>query len=1459
MVAHASAPSFTWDGGGANGNWSTAANWTSDTNPGSPQKTFHFAGTSNLNAVNDFANYSPGNQIFFDVGAGAFTLSGNAINFYDWAGDTARIVNNSSNLQTITFQTDVSNLTTNFVAVNGDLLFSDSASKAIYLDNSTGLTAIANAGKKITISQSINNGGGGSVGRLLVGGTLEGADGTGTVILDRPNTYTGTTTISSGATLQIGSGGTTGSLSASSAINNDGTLVFKRNNTVTQGADFAGVIAGSGGVTQAGAGVLLFSGTSANTYTGMTTVSGGPGNGSTTFLDLQKTPGVNAIAGNVTLGGGIGATGSGGVLRLQASNQIADTSIIYLDGNVTNSRGGLRLNGFSETVGGLVSLNTGGGLVDNFVSSTNGVLNINVASGQTYDFSGQIRDQGGTLALIKSGSGTQIISSSSPLGNNSYTGVTQINGGTLQVGNSLALGSSGNISFGGGTLRYTSGSASGTDYSGRIKSSGSAINLDTNGQIVTMAGTIDNSNTAGLTKLGAGTLVLADANTYTGTTTITTGTLQIGNGGSTGSLSSSSGIVNNGSLVFNRSNTVTQGTDFTGSPISGSGSITQNGSGKLVLWSSNTFTGGVTVNSGTLGVFEGSSLGQLPGSPVVQLTFAGNSTLQFQQTPNNFYNGNRRFAINAGITATIDTQGYSAGLDGIISGATGALAKTGNGMLTLNGANTYGGGTTIGAGTLVMGNASALGSAAAALALSGGTVNPGGLRGANLNLNSFSTTAATLTTLSQSSFTGFNLGSNSLTVSGAANVSGTTYIGINNATSAAAGTYNLINAAGGGLAGTFQFTGAQDLSVPVSSIIAKTGSGYSRLTLQNTGTALRVVVSNDVPANTLNFMPMGASIMFGSSATGTAKNGDVITSYNGGGYHTQLYQNMVNDGRFNPNFLGSQTGLGSINASGTNLLTTVGQTASEGHPGYRTSQVLYNLNHNDGSSSANGGFWLAPGNGKNPDFIPLNVGGNDFVLNPTDTNAIKRFDAILSEVASLRSEATTITTSLMYRVDAAGAAANTYFNPNLPEVVFNHVLAGHNIRFLDLYTLFTPGNSQAILSSDGVHPTQAGYNQMADAIYQSTVYGAAYWKGGQDGSWNTVNGSNTNWAMDRAGAIDRGKTLTDPTTTGVTRADVYFNNNSGALATTVDADTTVRSLNFASGSTGAVSIGGTGALSIAAGGIAVQQGTGTHTLSANVTLAADQTWGNVSNNNFTVSGNIGGSGDLTITGSYTIQTAGAFTPGAGGDTSLEVVATNTTTYTGNGTITLGGNNTYTGTTTVRSGTLIVNGNISTSPLTTVADGGTLGGSGTVGTTTVLSGGTFAPGNSPGTMTFTGDLGLNSGSEAEFEINAFTLGNFDLASAAVAGTQTVTFNGGILNLLFQAGFNTTGSVKIFDFDVYAGSGFTSVTSSGLASGYEATFDSATGIVTVIPEPRAALIGGLGLLVLLRRRRTQHIFR
>ena len=228
------------------------------------------------------------------------------------------------------------------------------------------------------------------------------------------------------------------------------------------------------------------------------------------------------------------------------------------------------------------------------------------------------------------------------------------------------------------------------------------------GHTLTLAGTtpgfqINNGTTqidaavegsAGLAKTGAGNLTLTASNTYTGATTITAGTLQIGNGSTTGSLAASSAITNDAALVFNRTNAITQGTDFA-SLIAGTGSLAMNGSGTLILSGDNTYAGTTTITAGTLQIGSGGTTGKLSTTSAI----TNNAALVF----------NRSNGIVQGL-----------GFANAISG-TGSLSNTGIGALTLNVGNTYSGLTTISAGSIKVLNPNALGTTAAGTVVNGTT------------------------------------------------------------------------------------------------------------------------------------------------------------------------------------------------------------------------------------------------------------------------------------------------------------------------------------------------------------------------------------------------------------------------------------------------------------------------------------------------------------------------------------------------------------------------------------------------------------------------------------------------------------------------------------------------------------------------------------------------------------------
>jgi outer membrane autotransporter protein len=212
----------------------------------------------------------------------------------------------------------------------------------------------------------------------------------------------------------------------------------------------------------------------------------------------------------------------------------------------------------------------------------------------------------------------------------------------------------------------------------------------------------------GLIKVGAGTLTLSGANTYTGPTAVNAGTLQAGAVNAFSSASAftvASGatldlagfnqtigsLAGAGSVTLGAATLTTNGdgsdTTFSGT-ISGSGRLVKVGGGTLTLSGNNSYQGGTIVSAGTLAVASSRALGTGP------LTLADGTTLQ--AAANGLALAN---AVRLNGAVTVDTQSNTMTLSGPISGI-GGLDKIGSGTLMLTGASTYIGGTSIDGGIL---------------------------------------------------------------------------------------------------------------------------------------------------------------------------------------------------------------------------------------------------------------------------------------------------------------------------------------------------------------------------------------------------------------------------------------------------------------------------------------------------------------------------------------------------------------------------------------------------------------------------------------------------------------------------------------------------------------------------------------------------------------------------------------
>ena len=616
-------------------------------------------------------------------------------------------------------------------------------------------------------------------------GSISGAGGVvmqglGTLVLTGANSYSGGTTLSGGG-LIIGNGGTSGSLAGN--VTNNGVLAFHRSDAIT----FAGTISGTGGVQQIGSGTLILTGT--NSYAGGTLVSSGTLQVSAD-ANLGQVGGALTLEGGtlsittarslLVVGGGTlkvatGTTlaltsavaGTGGLTKqgdgtliLAANNSFTGTTTIGAgvlqlgNGGTTGSVGGAIVNDatlvlnrsdsfiFANNVSGqgtVVQAGTGALVVTGDIDSLGGLQIqqgvVQIGNGGT---TGQVAGpivNNGILAFARSdqtvvgntisGSGTVVQIGAGDLyltGSNSYSGGTGIGpGSTLHVTADAALGAStGRLIFGGGTLSVDLGFASAR----MVTLIGGGTISVANAAVLSLSGAI--SGAGSFTKSGLGTLVLTGSNSYTGNTVVEAGTLQIGDGGTSGTLAGN--VTTAGTLAFNRSDNIL----YAGA-ISGTGSLVQAGAGALVLTGTSSYTGGTRITAGTLVLGNGGTSGAVTGN------VANDGALAF----------NRSDAV---IFA------------GVISGS-GAVAQIGAGTLTLTGANSYAGGTAVGAGaSLQVASDGNLGAATGSLTLSGGILAP-----------TASFTSARAVTLNASG--GFSVGTGvTLTLTGTVGGNGALYV-----------------------------------------------------------------------------------------------------------------------------------------------------------------------------------------------------------------------------------------------------------------------------------------------------------------------------------------------------------------------------------------------------------------------------------------------------------------------------------------------------------------------------------------------------------------------------------------------------------------------------------------------------------------------------------------------------------
>lgn len=674
---------------------------------------FTLQGTTTTSLIDAFGKTSTFSGIFSDATSGV----AGALTVGDSVGNgivTFSSVNTYTGITTINAGATLSLSGTGSIATSGGVYnagtFDISATSA-----GASITTLSGAGGVTLGAQNLTLSTASGTFSGVISGTGELIVTGGTEILSGTNTYSGGTVINGGV-LQVGDGTSNGAIAG--GVSNNGTLAFDRADAIS----FDNVISGSGGVTQEGTGTLTL--TTANTYTGATVVSAGvlalTGSGSianSARVTATGTLDVSAVGASIKSLSGTGAVQLGSQTLTLTAGADTFSGIIEGSGNVVLLSGTQTLTGANTYSGS--TLISGGTLRLGQSEITNTITDnatLSFYSASAIAMNGTVT---GTGAVTQTGGGVTTLTTAQ-----NYTGATTITMGTLALsGNGSILSSSGvtdNATF---DISAVTGDASIVSLAGT-----GAVQLGTQTLILTNASGTFSGNIAGSGQLilAGGKETISGTNSFTGVTTISGGTLYLS---SVSGLSTSSGVVDNGTLdvsgvtsagisdstsiaSLSGSGTVVLGSKtlvltnaagtFSGT-ISGAGSLTVNG-GTETLTGANSYTGATVITGGILAL---SGAGSLAATSTVQASgifdvsaasAGGTVALGSLSGSGTVVLGANN--LNLGIASTVFT--------GTITGTGGLIVSGGTQILA--GSNNYTGGTTITAGTLQIGSNTSTGS-----------------------------------------------------------------------------------------------------------------------------------------------------------------------------------------------------------------------------------------------------------------------------------------------------------------------------------------------------------------------------------------------------------------------------------------------------------------------------------------------------------------------------------------------------------------------------------------------------------------------------------------------------------------------------------------------------------------------------------------------------------------------------